>query len=81
MTLVQEALHRLLSRSEHHRHVAEGAVKDVEEGKKYVHTYVAALQDRYLEKIYIYIYIYCLLELNMLCLSVTRGCGDHLPLT
>jgi hypothetical protein len=25
--------------------------------------------------------IYCLLELNMLCLNVTRGYGDHSPLT
>ena len=25
-------------------------------------------------------YIYCLLELNMLCDCVTRGCGDHSPL-
>jgi hypothetical protein len=25
--------------------------------------------------------IYCLLELNMLCDCVTRGCGDHSPLT
>ena len=23
--------------------------------------------------------IYCLLELNMLCDCVTRGCGDHSP--
>jgi len=26
-------------------------------------------------------YIYCLLDLNMLCDCVTRGCGDHSPLT
>jgi len=25
--------------------------------------------------------IHCLLELNMLCKCVTRGCGDHSPLT
>ena len=25
--------------------------------------------------------VYCLLELNMLCDWVTRGCGDHSPLT
>ena len=25
--------------------------------------------------------VYCLLELNMLCDCVTRGCGDHSPLT
>jgi hypothetical protein len=25
--------------------------------------------------------IYCLLEFNMLCDCVTRGCGDHSPLT
>jgi hypothetical protein len=29
----------------------------------------------------IYMYMYCLLELNMLCDCVARGCGDHSPLT
>ena len=28
-----------------------------------------------------FVNIYCLLELNMLCDCVTRGCGDHSPLT